>query len=1184
MALKFTRSRINSNPRTNSPLIVGEGDAPAPKTIPIEQLEVKNPNIIPNVGFVLPKAPVVIKPTFDDVPIQRIVQTSKFAKANSSAFNANLATAVQSTIRLKAGNANTVRTVEQPVDEPISPVRVNNSATRPFNKSGLADSFAYGTQSDLPKETVSSELVPEAKVLALMDMSKLGPQALEELIMARRLESDVDDKLLSSLLSLMEQDKSNGDYIYSVESEIREEISAAESILNTVDSFDSLIDYTRSSLLIGRNRNALHESFLNQLRDYGSNVSNVEEMQAAFENDFIKVFENLNAMESADGVDPQYLVWKNLESISDALRNGVSNRYLSEQSANGFSLEYLNFDYDGSYESFQQFSNESEGMQLSGFDPLERIFYYIICMCNELNQSIGLGTLQSQQTDINNGDDWLQKNIGLQNDWLSYKDNVGLYSSFFVKDPSNTIKPLMRLGLDGAFYSYLTHFKKNVRINTYQDYESGLLKNQQDVASFQSNVLKLINIQEGKKKLLEPKNLFKRIFEAFNEIIGDLNQSNTNSQSESNNNKLLSLLILSLTSGNLSGDRLKLKYEIFNLILSSLNKIRLERKSNDLKLIFNFDDKQTIKIIANISNYLNRLSISSFQDSYFSFNATNLLELINLTNNSNVKKDLIFHKILEVFLELEKECIDIINKKQFKIEFLTEEDEKLGKTKFSNLDASKFCYMIYEIFCILTQVFLQFSVKRAANNSWRMKWNVVSDEIKESLKIIPKAIEKDDFQPFFDSFKTITANDNIGMLNNIYGGMVTAQSFYELNESFKKEKATIPLHLASIQTVVENFRSSTSKFNEYTKILRGDASIQESKLTNEQKNLRNFLNTEIGERFFDDVSKLRIARARLRLMKLKSLSKPFDLAAIEPTLYDALMLYVRANDHFATKNHLILTSVDQNILRELVSLDYSDRFKMNLKATKVNELQDVPYAKRSLAELPMGYCLTKDLLDQTAQESESKGLNVLSSLSELVSNVKFFDMSNHRATSEVEQLFGSSTNNDGKRALLESYLAASLVEVIARIDVDMPGTFKNDVDYNVDVARKLLDMAGTVLGIENAFEAVFKVDGNELKLRDRDEVQRNFRNEASIVSEKGTVLQLDDGFDYAKFDLMHTLLDTIYFRKGKIKHMVFSDNSTAQVFGIAFDPEDFAYENDFTIDDDNEVRFDSLYLETEFLQ
>jgi hypothetical protein len=1191
MALKLTKSKINSNPKNNSAFIVGEGDIILPKLMPIEQFEVKNPNIVPNVDFVLPKTPVVIKPTFDDVPIQRIVQASKLVKVSSNAFNVinvNLATAVESNIRLIAGNARTVRTINQTIEESSNPVQTNTSEERPF-RTKLTNIFSYNAQSELPKETVSAEFVPEAKVLALMDLSKLKQQDLEELIIARRLESDIDDKLLRSLLSLIERDKANADYIYSVESEIREEIVATESILNTVNSFDSLIDYTRNSLSIGKNRNALHESFLNQLRTYDNNVTNVEEMQATFENDFIKVFENLNAMEDADGVDPQFLVWKNLESISDALRNGISNRYISEQSASGFSLEYLNFDYDGSFDSFKQF----DVMHLSGFDPLERIFYYITSMCNELNQSIGLGTLQAQQTNVTNGNDWLQNNVGLPEDWLNYENNIGLYSNMFVKVPNDEeIKPLMRLGLEGTFNAYLTDFKKNVKFNKYQDYESVLLKTQQEFISFQNNALKLINLQESKKKLLEPKNLFKRIFETFNEIISDLNQSIINNQSETNSNKLISLLLLSLTAGSLSGDRFKLKHQIFNLMLNSLNKIRLERKSNDLKLFSNFNENQSVPIfLNNIKGYLNKFSAGDFIDSYFSFDNIDLEKLIESINSSNLKKDLVFHKILEIFLELEKECIDIINKKQFKIEFLTEEENKTGKTKFSNLDAFKFCYMIYEIFCVLTQVFLKFSVKKKnatsiANNSWTMQWSAVSDDIKESLKSIPKAIEKDDFQSFFNSFKTITANDNIGMRNNVYGGMVTAQSFYELNESFKKEQATIPFHLASIQTVIENFVTSTSNFNDYTKLLRGDASVQDSKLTNEQKNLKNFLSTEIGEQFFDDINKLRIARARLRLLKLKSLVKPYDLAAIEPAIYDALQLYIKNKNYFETKNQMILVSVDQSVLKELVSLDYSDRFRMNLKVTKVNELQDVRYTERSLAEFAMGYCLTKDLLNETVQESESKGLNILSSLSELARNIKLFDMSNSRATSEVEELFGSSINDNdnGKRALLESYLAASLVEVIARIDVDMPGTFKNDVGYNVDVARRMLDMAGAVLGVEDAFENVFKVDGNELKLRDQDEVQRNFRSEASIVSEKGTTLQLDDGFDYAKFDLMHTLLDTIYFRKGRIKQMVFSDNSTAQVFGIPFDPDDFVYENDFTSDDDNEVRFDSLYLETEFLQ
>jgi hypothetical protein len=216
-------------------------------------------------------------------------------------------------------------------------------------------------------------------------------------------------------------------------------------------------------------------------------------------------------------------------------------------------------------------------------------------------------------------------------------------------------------------------------------------------------------------------------------------------------------------------------------------------------------------------------------------------------------------------------------------------------------------------------------------------------------------------------------------------------------------------------------------------------------------------------------------------------------------------------------------------------------------------------------------------------ESESKGLNILSSLNELVDGMKLFDMSNSNIINETESLANSNIDNESKKALIDSYLAATLVEIIARIDLDMPGTFKNNVGYNAEVTRKLIDMAGSVLGVDSAFESLFKIVNNEPTLRDKEDVQRNFRSETNIISEKGTTVQLDDGFDYAKIDMLHTMLDTIYFRKGRLKEMIFSDNDTAQVFGIAFDPEDFVYENDFNPDDDNEVRFDSLYLKTEFL-
>ena len=1193
MSLKSTKSKITSNPVLNNPLIAGEGDAATNKLLPVEQFEVKSPNFIPTANFAPLKPRTLAKPTFDDVSIQKVIQASlnpkltrSFSLGNQTVSTDRLKSELENSIRLKSGNARTVRTLERKSIEPSNPIATNSPDIRAFAETSLLDGFHEQIEQLIDEPSV--EIVPEAKVLALMDLSELSPQAMQEILMVRKLESDVDDKLLRSLFSLIERDQSNADYIRSMENEIKEEIRAAESILNTVSSFDELMDATKRSLNIGDNRLKLYESLQNQSNAYEFKAPSSEELIASFGNDFIKAFEILNAMDDASKVDPQFFVWKNLESLSEMLRNVVSNRRIIEQSKSGFDLEYLNFDYDGSFNQFKQF----EIMNLNGFEPMDRMFYYISCICSELNRSMGLGILQSEtnNADASDGDDWLNGNFGLKEDWLDYIEDQGFYRNLFINDPSETVKPLMRLGFDGAFYSYLDQFKRNAKVNTFQNYDAGLSKAKQEFELLEANVVKLSNLQEKNKKLLNPRSLFQRIFEAFNELISDLNQNNLEKNDDSTKEKIFSLGLLSLTSGNVGFFKSQLKHQLFSIMLSSLKKIREERESNDIKLSL---PDITELVFSKFREDLLKLSSNEIKNPAFDLNDNNLRNLIEKIQSKNLRENIVFHKIIQIFLELEKECIDLNNRKRFKVEFLNDD----GKTKFSNLDSSKFLFMIYEIFGILTQVFLKISFGKKITGrtivegqvqttygAIQVRWEMVSNEIKQALKNIPKSFENDDFQSFLGSFKTITANDNIGFSNNVYGGVVTAQSFYELNESFKKEQLTLLYHLSSIKAVLNNFQQSTTKISDYARILRNDPSVQESKLNTEQRGLKSFLNTEIGVKFFDDVSKLKISRARLRLMKLKSLSKPYDLAKVDPTVYDALQLYVKTNDFFEKNNLLVLASIDQSILRELVTSDYGERFKMNLKLTKLNELQNVSYQPRIIATIPLGCCLTKDLLNETVREAEANGLNLLSSLNELVSGLKIFDMSNSHTVKETENIINFNVDNESKKALIDSYLATTLIEIIARIDLDMPGTFKNDIGYDADVARKLLDMAGNVLGLDGAFDFIFKTVNNQLILRNKEEVQRSFRTDVNIISEKGTTLQLDDGFDYAKIDALHTMLDTIYFRKGRLKEMIFNDNDTAQVFGVPFDPDDFVYENDFNPDDDNEVRFDSFYLDTEFSQ
>jgi hypothetical protein len=1053
-----------------------------------------------------------------------------------------------------------------PIDqlEPQIPAIIYSQRGRAakLTKTNLFDKF-YEQSLIFDPQTSDPNFFPEASFLGLMDLSNINSESMMEMLDARRVEASIDNELIRSLFDMMEKNSENAKYINNLESQTIEEIDAAENLLNTMTSFDSMIESTRMALRVGINSRRLYDNFENQINSYIVKFAKSEQLLSSFDQNFVKLFESINAMGAADAVDPQFLVWKNLKSIVDMLRHGVSNRYLLEQSKKGIALEYMNFDYDGTLVSFEQFDN----FYLNGFDPLERIFYYISCMNVELNSSIGMGKLQST---ANDGDDWLKSNVGLNDNWLQKNEGVGFYSSVFLKS-GNAENPLLRLGLNGAFDQQLRDFKRNARTNTYQNYDNALQQAESKFDSLQQDFLKLTNVASNKRNLLTNSKFFKRILESFNSFIGDLNQNiNNNEQLQY---KVLSLALLSETAGAVTGMTLKLKHALFSLMLKSLRSIREERASNDIKLFvpdtidFNFSD---------FSNQIQNLIIDNSDESIFEINENIFEDFIRSLQNSNLNQSIIFHKMIQIFLELEKECIDQVNQSNFKVEFL----KNNGRSKFSNLDASKFLFMIYEIFCILTQVFLKTFISKKTTrlrnptnpqnptivHRYFLKWSISSDEVQKALKLIPRCLENNNFEEFFNSFQTFTINDNIGFNNHVYGGMVTAQNFYELSESFKKEESALIYHLASIKTVLNNFRQSTAIFNEYTKVLRNDPSIQDSRLTNEQKSLKNFLNTELGKSFFDDLNKLKIARARLRLRKLRSLSKPFDLAAMQPQIYDAIELYVKNNDYFEKNKLMFIASIDQGSLKEMVTIDFNKRLNMNLKITKINEFKDLCYQPKNLITLPLGFCLSKDLLYETIVEAESKGLNILSTMNDLVTNANFFDLSNARVVSQINSPATVASSDSLKKSLIESYLACSLIEVIAKIDLDLPGTFKNDVGYNLEITKNILNMAGEVLQINSAFDKICKITNNSLQIKNREEVLKEF----------------GDQFDFSKVDLMHSLLDCLLLRRGKLQEMIFKDGDMAQVFAIAFDPDDFVYEDGFDVNDDNEVRFDSLYLETEF--
>jgi hypothetical protein len=354
MSLNSTRSKVSSNPRSNDSVLVGEGDERRTRDLPIEQVEVKDPNLIPkNEPVDQVNQESLRKKITSDYPVQNAIQLSSNFKdalqnigskilanqpltrtasnsirttVQSSASLEQIKTKFENRINLVSGNTKAVNVRETNTQKSISikPIKFDKTLVEASNF------FENFNNQFFNSSNVQSTFVPEAKVLARIDLSKMSSQEIEELLIARKFESELDEKMLKSLFSIMESDQKNADYLYELETQITEEIKVAESSLNTISSFQSLIDSTIKSLFIEKNSKLLYDKLQEKLSFYNFAFSSNQEMQIEFQNDFIKVFEKLNAMQNASKVDPQFLIWKNLKSVSDFMINGVSNRFLIE--------------------------------------------------------------------------------------------------------------------------------------------------------------------------------------------------------------------------------------------------------------------------------------------------------------------------------------------------------------------------------------------------------------------------------------------------------------------------------------------------------------------------------------------------------------------------------------------------------------------------------------------------------------------------------------------------------------------------------------------------------------------------------------------------------------------------------------------------------------------------------------
>jgi hypothetical protein len=1184
MTLKSTRSRVSSTPTRNSPEIIGEGEATSVASVPTESIEVKDPNILPKQSRESARAPMDREEKIDDLPVSEAIKISRGIKTTvENSTGTSRTSKIERRLELTTGKTRPLNGISS-LPTSIKKNKISNQSVRnaqskpafalqsnslpPLQVSAFSEDL---TESDFRDDDGfnAQEQSFEAKISAVMDLSDLSSSSILDTLQSKRLESDIDRKLLQTVFSIARENKDNDDYISNLEREIESEIKNAESILNVVTSFESTVANARSSLSIGTNKQVLFENNEKELLNQLSNNYSKLRKQPYSRREAISLFESLNAYQNAEGADPQFFVWKNIDSLKSNMLNGVSNHFLVDQGKQSLSLRSFSFDYDGqNFKNFYDFDYEAS-------NPLDKIAYYLICICSELNNSIGLGYLNQN---FLNGEKWFEESSGLSADW---RDTIskGFYDSLFNNIRPDKKLPLLRLGKEGCIDHYLNDFKRNVTRNSFQNYDDALSNSINSLEKFQKDVHGILSYRIKAKKLLNPTNLLKRILESFDKIIQKL-RSPASINDENSKNILMCLAIIGNASSK-ANNKVNLKKFVFDLILKNLSEIRKQRISDDRKLSVKDDFSNSNLNQTNFVEVFNQVNIinprlqrvSSFN--YTNYYLSNIETFFSKLNDFEINDTLIFNNIIEIFLELEKECIETINREQYEVEFLTEQN----LTKFSQLDASKFIFMIYQIFEKLAEMFFKSNLYNVGNETYLIAWNLASEEANDFLNKLLPAFANDRFDSAFDSLQTLTINDNLGVTNSL----VTAQNFYELNETLKFEKLAPWYHLSMIKTVMSNFYLSTRIINDYSKILKNDPSIQETSLNDEQKKLKKFISTDLGKLFFSSINRVKLARARLRLNRLKSLNNVYDLANTDPEVYDAVSFYLERSNYFETKNKLMIATLNQNVLNNLLNFSFDKRPKMIIKATKINELRDdLKYASKQLIEIPLGYVLNKEFLKEAVAKTKSKGLDDITSLNALKNEIKFYDMSKFTETSYVDFTNENEAANNFNN-LIESYLACIFVESMTGIDLDLSGNFKVDVNYDFSVVNRIMSMMAPVLRLQSPFETVFRNVNGNFVLRDKKDVQEDSNLGIKIASEKGTQVQLNDQFDFGKIDVLHSILDTLYVRKGNILSMIFNDTLTSQAIGILFDPESFVLDDsNLTNRSENMIRFDSLHVETEF--
>jgi hypothetical protein len=1030
--------------------------------------------------------------------------------------------------------------------------------------------------------------------LLTLDLSNIRPETLNGIIKLNKNKTIVDNLIIRKFVEVAMSHDEYGELFKESIDEVKKEAADVLEDINTLKLYNNIAQKTKNIFNLKLNdetytsefndivfRELSKSKFANSIPDSSGALTN---------NSFVLTISDALRLDyhNFHEFDNQYIVWLCLFNLKSFLLKGVSNKFLDPQLYN---RRLTNFGLKNNELSYVE--NNVLPLRkiphVNNINPIEQIALYCCLITSELKNSLALSFLQ-HNTNLQNIDnvfgisDDYNSNIFYENSLYS-NASIDIAGNINVSDKNNSRQfNLFGNKSNSALGHFVNDLETNSINNEFDFIEKALITSKEYHITKKEEYLNAFELFISNNSLLRSSNLFSRILKDFLEIIESINQSDQ--ETTEFKNAVMGFFILKILCGETvnRSSKFKLKNALMKNINQRLIYIR-QNRMHENRLAVNNPESTT-------EFSLNKEFKKSFED-YFknintkkssksklklSVNGNEILKFASLDPSDN---NSILYKILNLFLELEEECNNILEDNNISISYI----DDLARTNHSKFDAPVFLSFILESYSYLINIFSDFELTSTTfdnnifdnNRSTKLVNSNIKKDIKaqfnfrkfefafqpieehkiELIKNTIKAISKNNPDIIFEKLNGVGRDDHVGASTNNRSSVVSPRTFVEVIKKISKENSVNYKLLTIIETINKVAVKHVSTLAEYASAIR---EINNDNLSSENysNSVVQFVNTLKNFNTTDNFSLKKLNKVNLnkidnRFNLIKTMHMPYSFSSNETEIYDILELYIKERQLHNSEYRILVSGLKSEIVNDIIAnfeKDNIDKLKLRIDAERINEI--IPEQEFDsialLNDYPLVFSLTDELILYAIKKTkERKRITSYTSILDELNFSNFFN--NEQGKFNLEY--------DTKLKILESYLNKKLVEILLNNDLNFVDNFDDKkiiiTNDNIELIESTLD----ILGFDRSFDELFERD-----TKDSDTYILNYSN-----------LNMNDA------NILSIILNSIMFKKGKMADVILKLEKIMDSYGILINEQNIIFNNNNNFN--NLLRIDSIYMKSE---